>query len=496
MRQALEEMYLCQISEGRMKDIYQMQQDGKSAKEIAMHLNLKVSTVRAILGEEEILPEAFNTTQLSNLKRQWAQVKTVNPEGETFRTMRKTIDRYPYEVLDQLAKNKINFVSYLAKKSLMDKHKMSLATVKKLYGGLLSNEFVPEAKVLTESKDMVTGRDSEKMGRGFTGPGPSPKPRKPEEEEQVEGKSDFRISYSKDGKHAGFEDGSSLQDIQNKAQKLRAKGFTIDKMGRNTSPIKEGYEGTILAYLKKYADKAYFSYRKLMVKKGSEGMVKAALTRGVADRSSLIYTYELPPIVGEELDICTRLMKRKYVESKLPRQLKDPKKETMVAKAGKTIVIWKSQLKDYLSKGWALAENVEVQVIKKGSGPEKNRCHIRDFNNKAEAEKWIKWYKTGKAKDTESIKMFDLSKTMKYMDNRPIDEKSPPGWEGTVRAMKKHPEINQDTKDKNIYALAWHMKNKGNKPHYKDKGGEPVKKEGAQKTFERIWLQHKRGDKK
>ena len=146
-------------------------------------------------------------------------------------------------------------------------------------------------------------------------------------------------------------------------------------------------------------------------------------------------------------------------------------------------------------------ENIEVQVIKKGSGPEKNRSHIRDFNNKAEAEKWIKWYKTGKAKDTESIKMFDLSKTMKYMDNRPIDEKSPPGWEGTVRAMKKHPEINQDTKDKNIYALAWHMKNKGNKPHYKDKGGKPekhkkYKDEGAKKTFERIWLQHKRGDKK
>jgi hypothetical protein len=55
-----------------------------------------------------------------------------------------------------------------------------------------------------------------------------------------EGKSDFRISYSdKYGKHAGFEDGETLQDIQNKAQKLRAKGFKIDKMGRNTSPIKE-----------------------------------------------------------------------------------------------------------------------------------------------------------------------------------------------------------------------------------------------------------------
>ena len=54
-----------------------------------------------------------------------------------------------------------------------------------------------------------------------------------------EKKSAFRISYSKQGQHAGFEDADSLQDLQNKAQKLRAKGFTIDKMGRNTSPVKE-----------------------------------------------------------------------------------------------------------------------------------------------------------------------------------------------------------------------------------------------------------------
>ena len=54
-----------------------------------------------------------------------------------------------------------------------------------------------------------------------------------------EKKSAFRISYSKQGQHAGFEDADSLQDLQNKAQKLRAKGFTIDKMGRNTAPVKE-----------------------------------------------------------------------------------------------------------------------------------------------------------------------------------------------------------------------------------------------------------------
>ena len=47
----------------------------------------------------------------------------------------------------------------------------------------------------------------------------------------------FMISYSKYGKHAGFEDAKSLQDLQTKAQKLRAKGFTIDKMGRYNPPV-------------------------------------------------------------------------------------------------------------------------------------------------------------------------------------------------------------------------------------------------------------------
>ena len=55
-------------------------------------------------------------------------------------------------------------------------------------------------------------------------------------------KAPFRISYSKQGQHAGFEDAKSLADLQNKAANLRKKGFTIDKMGRNTSPIKEDHE--------------------------------------------------------------------------------------------------------------------------------------------------------------------------------------------------------------------------------------------------------------
>ena len=43
-----------------------------------------------------------------------------------------------------------------------------------------------------------------------------------------------------------------------------------------------------------------------------------------------------------------------------------------------------------------------------------------------------------------------------------VAEVAPPGWEKTVKAMKKHDEID------NPYALAWSMKNKGYKSHKKE----------------------------
>jgi hypothetical protein len=46
-----------------------------------------------------------------------------------------------------------------------------------------------------------------------------------------------------------------------------------------------------------------------------------------------------------------------------------------------------------------------------------------------------------------------------------MDEVAPPGWEGTVKAMKKHSD-----KIDNPWALSWYMKDKGAKSHY-TKGG-------------------------
>ena len=77
----------------------------------------------------------------------------------------------------------------------------------------------------------------------------------------------------------------------------------------------------------------------------------------------------------------------------------------------------------------------------------------------------------------ESNAMSRYSKSMSdtmvevWANEEKLLEVSPPGFKGTVKAMKKHDEID------NPYALAWHMKNKGDKAHYKDKDGRPEKKE-------------------
>ena len=50
---------------------------------------------------------------------------------------------------------------------------------------------------------------------------------------------------------------------------------------------------------------------------------------------------------------------------------------------------------------------------------------------------------------------------------KPLDEKAPPGWKGTVKAMKKHKEIS------NPFALSWWMKNRGAESHYKNSDQNP-----------------------
>ena len=177
-----------EIDEGRMKDIFTANQEGKSAKEIAKALKLPLSTVKSILGEGKEEIKEFTDSQLDVLARQYAGLKGKSISVDQANKLRQIFNRIPDRSLDALRRKKIPFLSGLALSRMVQK-------------GM---------PVRSESLD--------------------------------EKKSAFRLSYSdRFGKHAGFEDAETLADLQNKAANLRKKGFKIYKMGRNTSPIKEKF---------------------------------------------------------------------------------------------------------------------------------------------------------------------------------------------------------------------------------------------------------------
>lgn len=70
--------------------------------------------------------------------------------------------------------------------------------------------------------------------------------------------------------------------------------------------------------------------------------------------------------------------KKEEVEIDEARQMKDPKKDSMVTKGGKTIVIDKSKEAEYLKKGWTLSEEKDeeeddVETDKKPFPPKKKK---------------------------------------------------------------------------------------------------------------------------
>ena len=109
-----------ELDEGRMKDIFTADQEGKSAEEIAKLMKLPLKTVKSILGEETELDE-FTLSQLNTLKKSYADMKgkTISPEKAN--ALSKALDRLDLLSLRQLNKEKIPFVSTLARNKIYRK---------------------------------------------------------------------------------------------------------------------------------------------------------------------------------------------------------------------------------------------------------------------------------------------------------------------------------------------------------------------------------------
>mgnify|MGYP001319295636 CR=1 FL=1 len=286
IRTLMDEMI--RIDEGRMKDIFTANQEGESAEEIAKRLKLPIKTVKSILGEEGEDIVEFTDSQLDVLARQYQSLAGKTISIDQANKLRKIFKGVPDRSLDALRKKKIPFLSGLAlsrmvQKGMPVKEELDEAPDPTQYGP----DKVAKAMAIAVKSDgnySQAVREIEKIGRGlskvstiaralktaneqlsmkatfrngddktFKGKTASDINKQVKEYEKKnntglqhdgpmikEKKSAFRLSYSdRYGKHAGFEDADTLADLQNKAANLRKKGFKIDKMGRNTSPIKD-----------------------------------------------------------------------------------------------------------------------------------------------------------------------------------------------------------------------------------------------------------------
>ena len=132
-----------EFDEGRMKDIYTMDQEGKSAKEIAKHLKLKVSTVKSILGEE-VLNE-FTNAQITSLKKDYEGLRGKTISGPSADKLRKIFDKIDKSktALVNLLKADIPFLSMMASSRLISKYGANASQLARMRKEELEEKFAP-----------------------------------------------------------------------------------------------------------------------------------------------------------------------------------------------------------------------------------------------------------------------------------------------------------------------------------------------------------------
>ena len=242
-----------ELDEGRMKDIFTADQEGKSAEEIAKRLKISVKTVKDILGvkEQVAIDEGGVKAALMDVEDDATRMdlnkfirKHYGTMGLSAQELKKIFYRVNNEEteLTEIANFTASMINVLKKEyEPMRGKKITAARAKQLMNILdklndknletLSKQNIPFVSSGSASKLAVR-----KMKFKVTNINPFK-----EEVESIDEKIDpFMLSYSdRYGKHAGFEGAKTLQDLQNKAANLRKKGFKIDKMGRYNPPVKE-----------------------------------------------------------------------------------------------------------------------------------------------------------------------------------------------------------------------------------------------------------------
>ena len=439
------------IDEGRMKDIYTMDQEGKSAAQIAKVLKLPVGTVKKILGEDleekirpfllsyskggthagfedaDSLPELQNKAQklrakgftidkmgrnmamkfakedrelrefsdamLDRLAREFAPLKDKTISVQQANKLRAIFNNIPDRALDALRRKKIPFLSGLALSRMVQKGMPVKEELQKKFALYALKDFIDRRAPGGKRKkgDRVGGpmtytqavSKAKQMNAGSSLPG---------------GTKDVEVRPMKEELEEAIDPATFGPDKVAKAMAIATKSSgdyskavrDIEKIARNLSKV-----STIARELKKQNEQVEQPEKEQPEKEKKETENKDSVIASLKDQISML--------------------KQKLENEKNKAVKPEPNPDT--GEVPLTIGLANKLIKDKQMKKEAFA----VQITKKNG---EKIVHGR-YNNKADADKFIKWYKTGDMKDTKSVEIIleaDLSKPQIKKVHKMADE--------------------------------------------------------------------------
>ena len=198
----------------------------------------------------QAMEEGLSNMHIAILKKEYAPFKGKTITGARAKQLMNILDKFKEADLKKLAKADIPFVSSGARSKLLVRNmKFKITTTGIKYGEeleLTQEDFdLEEGKMKTIATKFSQGKSAEEIAKnmglsvdtvktilGENAPTDADMKRlkklgmKPQKEDIDEAIKPFMLSYSdRFGKHAGFEDAKSLQDLQTKAANLRKKRF-------------------------------------------------------------------------------------------------------------------------------------------------------------------------------------------------------------------------------------------------------------------------------
>ena len=366
----------------------------KRLKDMLKNANNKVGVVKKESVDEATIEEAtMGPDKLEMLRKAYGSVNKIDPSSPTYKKMEKMIDGMSQDHLKGLAFAKIKFLSMLAATKLRYKHNVKLD-----FGDYWAESVDHDLEQIEEAVQdwtVTVTKPVNKLKKGAT--------------QKVKARSAFEAinkavklwgdpalkaapmnsfsitkesveldeaagKYSKSGDNLMYKWGDVNKALMNAGLNPRAILNVLTDLSKKevkeSVELDEGYQNKVLA------SKGQWVFQN----KGEIQQIKykgKVIGDGYYDRGSDSFDVSWTDFkrgqknnrkggtmfdtAQDVVDFFSKMKITESVDLDEARQMKDPKKDSMVTKSGKTIVIDKSKESEYLKKGWTLAENETVK---------------------------------------------------------------------------------------------------------------------------------------